>query len=374
MLCKTVAYVWTRLTLINYQQWCGQRYRQPGLPRRNLISATPWKCFMKLVTFKSLTSLKYVGWGEEPTRCHGGYLSDCFVALQPFSWFEIWEQLKKKEKKKRKLIRSVSEETSAKIFVFETDRLILLNCNQTRSELCKRAAMTTADYRNHSVSEQSNNCQVAAWENAGPRRPTDKPAGPGWLLSLEVEPSSLLRLPLMALARKGVRVPHCANEAFRNAKNPDAPVRTHTWPDCSPTCSWGLFDNTPVTFHLSGLKPNYLTITLYKWFSPPQWHQWIMFVCQSGTGQKQDSFRKHVSFIHLGFSPSFNWIRPAPQLLLPLFVQVYQKNQFTSNTFRLPRKGKLPNWKSNTGFVMSERALVWELDRASLWLVKTSPA
>lgn len=125
---------------------------------------------MKLVTFKSLTSLKYVSWGEEPTRCHSGYLSDRFVALEPFSWFEVWEQLiKKQKKKKRKPIHLVNEETSAKIFVFETDRntlqkgrLILLNCNQTRSELSKRAAKTTADYRNHSVSEQSNSCRVAA--------------------------------------------------------------------------------------------------------------------------------------------------------------------------------------------------------------------
>lgn len=189
----------------------------------------------------------------------------------------------------------VNEETSEKTFVFESDRnatqkrrLILFNCNQTRSELCKRAAKTTADYRNHSVSEQSNSCRVAAWENTGPRRPTDKPAKPDWLLSSEVEPSSRLRLPLMALAQKGVWVSHCGNEAFQNAKTQiHSHIHTHTRPDCSLTCSWGLFDNTPVTFHLSGLKPNYRTITAYKWFFPRR-HQWIVFVCQSGTGQKQD--------------------------------------------------------------------------------------
>lgn len=70
-----------------------------------------------------------------------------------FSWFEIWEQLKKKKKKKkRKPIRLVNEETSEKIFVFETDRnapqkgiLILLNCNQTSSERRKRAEKTTTE-------------------------------------------------------------------------------------------------------------------------------------------------------------------------------------------------------------------------------------
>lgn len=75
---------------------------------------------MKLVTFKSLTSLKYVGWGEEPTRCPGDCLSDCSAAIEQFSWLGILGAIKKERKKKP--IRSVNEETSGKIFVFETDR------------------------------------------------------------------------------------------------------------------------------------------------------------------------------------------------------------------------------------------------------------
>lgn len=77
---------------------------------------------MKLVTFKSLTSLKYVGWGEGPTRCPGDCLSDCSGAIEQFSWLGILGAIKKKKKRKKKPIRSVNEETSGKIFVFETDR------------------------------------------------------------------------------------------------------------------------------------------------------------------------------------------------------------------------------------------------------------
>lgn len=163
--------------------------------------------------------------------------------------------------------------------------------------------MATADYRNHSVSEQSNNCRVAAWEKAGPRHPTDEPAGPGWLLSLEVEASWLSRLPLMALAREGVRSVALWKQTFSKGNNPDAHSRTRdstaAWPD---GCRLRPLDNTPVTFHLLALKPNYLTITAYKWSPPPNDTRGL-FVCQSVAGQKQHAFLSHVSFHN--FSSSF---------------------------------------------------------------------
>lgn len=74
---------------------------------------------MKLVTFKSLTSLKYVGMGEEPMCCPGNCLSDCSAAIVQFSRLGILGAIKKKRKKEE---TDTLKETSVKIFVFQTDR------------------------------------------------------------------------------------------------------------------------------------------------------------------------------------------------------------------------------------------------------------
>lgn len=192
--------------------------------------------------------------------------------------------------------------------------------------------MATADYRNHSVSEQSNNCRVAAWEKAGPRHPTDEPAGPGWLLSLEVEASWLSRLPLMALAREGVRSVALWKQTFSKGNNPDAHSRTRdstaAWPD---GCRLRPLDNTPVTFHLSALKPNYLTITAYKWSPPPQRHQRIVCVSKCSRSEATCiSFACEFSqlFLLLFFFlkiNSFNISSTCSTVLFPLFVPVYVK-------------------------------------------------
>lgn len=139
---------------------------------------------------------------------------------------------------------------------------------------------TTTDYRNHSVSEQSNNCRVAAWKNTGPRHLTDKPAGPNWLLSLEVKPSSISRLWLMALARKGVRAlqtqkpRHIHRYTHVTRLQPDLPAEA-----LSTSLLW------PFTFKASNQITSQLHLT--NGFSSRR-RQWIISVCQSGTGQKQE--------------------------------------------------------------------------------------
>lgn len=194
--------------------------------------------------------------------------------------------------------------------ITKTNWLILLNCNQLKTICsCECAAKRTVNYWNHSshflsASEQSNHCWVAAWENAGLHCLIPHC---WWLTNLrgllafliKGETSPLLRPVNGFHGKVCVCVVKClfsktlscfAGPWTRTQALTCTRTQTHVirfQPDLM-AADWGLFNNTLLTFHLSPLRPNYLTITAYKWLFSATLV--MVFVCRNVKGQKPHLF------------------------------------------------------------------------------------